>query len=93
MRGQKIWLHRKQLVECSASCFCIGSCLKPHQIVDLCHMAAGMAVFGAQEEIEFVNPLAGARAAVFDERNLKTHSQIHDHVANNAAGAAGGDGK
>ncbi len=53
-------------------------------------MAAGVIILDAHEEVELVDPLAGARAAVFDKRYLKSDCEIHYHVADNAAAAAGG---
>ena len=53
-------------------------------------MAAGVAVFYAHEEVELVDSLTGAWAAVFDKRYLKTDCEIHYNVADNAAAAAGG---
>ena len=61
-----------------------------HDIVYLCHVAAGVRILDAHEEVELVDPLAGARAAVLYKRYLKPDGKVHDHVAHNAAAASGG---
>ena len=53
-------------------------------------MAAGVIILDAHEEVELVDPFAGARAAVFDKRDLQADGEIHDDVADDAAAAAGG---
>ena len=63
-----------------------------HDMVDICHVAAGIAVLHPHEEIQLVDALAGAGAAVFDKGDLQPHRHIHHHIADDAAGAAGGDG-
>ena len=53
-------------------------------------MAAGVIILDAHEEVELVDSLTGAWATVFDKRYLKTDCEIHYHIADNAAAAAGG---
>jgi len=78
---------KKAAADFSAAAFSIS---EPDNVVYLGHVAAGIGILDAHEEVELVDPFAGARAAVFDKRDLKTDGEIHDDVADDAAAAAGG---